>query len=353
MPINTDEYSYEDEDIVNIENAIRNNFITTDADLDEETRKAFETEFEQSLSSFDNTLPKKKRGRKPKDYKPIEDDDIGDVKIFIPSSYKNNYNATATMNYLKTHPDPIYNPLSVQEEIDILTEWLPKDIEHLKYLLFCHHIKLVYSLAGKHYKHTNEFDDMVSRGYEGLRHALNHFDFSRSLIAKKLPKGVSKIKFSTYATFWINKYIIWEFYNDALNVAQKNISLDKVASDGGESGVENSSGTALDNYITTKLDTVNYRSPVKSVMTQVSCNFANEVIQHIYSYIENDNKSEFEKYDYEIFYRIFNENDSVKNISSDMNLSVSYVNKRKSDILNKVRNMLSYKYGINSIDDIF
>lgn len=350
MPINSDEYSFDDDNILNVYNKISNNSITTNVDLDDETRKALDLEFEDYLEI---EQPKKKRGRKPKNAKPeSSDDELADIKLFIPSNYKNNHHTTKTINFLKTHPDPLFNPLTKEQEIEILNEWLDKDIDHLKYLLFCHHVKLVYSIAGQHFRKTNEFDDMVSRGYEGLVYAVNRFDFNRCLIAKKVPKGETRIKFSTYATFWIKKYVIWEFYKDSLNLSQKNISLDKVVSDGSSDG-ENGSAT-LENYISSKVVDTRYgNNSIKSVQYQVSCDFANEVIGNIYSYIENNPDKNFEKHDSVIFYRIFNENDTVKEISSDMNLSIAYINKRKTDIVRKVRDMLEIKYGITSINDIF
>lgn len=347
MVVNSDEYSFEDDNILNIFNAIKNNAISANIDLDEDSKASLDEEFENYIDDIEK--PKKKRGRKPKNAssETNAEEDFSNVQLFIPASCKNNARTTAVINYLKTNPNPEFKSLTVEDEIEILNKWLKKDKQHLEYLLFCHHVRLVYAIAGKYFKKTNEFDDMVSRGYEGLMWAIKNFDFTRALNSK----SKKKIKFSTYATFWIKKYVIWEFYKDSLNVSQKNVSIDKSVSDGDEESESNSA--SLENYLAAHLNTSIYRNTIKPIDYQISCNFANELIGNIYDFIETNPNRNFEKYDSEIFYRIFNENDTIKEISADMNLSVSYVNKRKSDIIKKIRDMLAEKYGITSIHDIF
>lgn len=347
MVVNSDEYSFEDDNILNIFNAIKNNAISANIDLDEETKTSLDEEFEDYIDDIEEK-PKKKRGRKPKNAsKEINnEDDFSNVQLFIPASCKNNARTTAVINYLKTNPSPEFKSLTVEDEIEILNKWLNKDKQHLEYLLFCHHVRLVYAIAGNYFKKTNEFDEMVSRGYEGLMCAIKNFNFDRALNSN----SKKKIKFSTYATFWIKKYVVWEFYKDSLNISQKNVSIDKVIS---ETDDIESNSASLENYLVTHLDTSIYRNTVKPVDYQISCNFANELIGNIYDFIETNPNQNFEKYDSEIFYRIFNENDTIKEISSDMNLSVSYVNKRKSDIIKKIKDMLKEQYGITSIHDIF
>jgi DNA-directed RNA polymerase specialized sigma subunit len=348
MKLNSDEFSYDDDIILNTYNRLVNNDISTDVEIDDEVREAFNAEFEDSISDYVvdvNETKHRKRRRKNTTLQNTDADEI-DVTLFHPNNFRNNYNVTSIINYLKLNPDPIFKPLSVQEEIEIINEYLNTDLEHLKYLLFCHHIRLVFSIAGKYFTKTNEFDEMVSRGYEGLFHAINNFDFSRCLTTDH-PK---RIKFSTYATFWIRKYVVWEFCKDSLNIAQKNISLDKVAFDG-QTDDENGS-TILENYISNRLDDVNYKVDT-SLDQQIYCNFANELIDNIHGYIQTNKHNEFEEHDYEIFYRIFHSNDSIKDISSDMNLSVNYVNNRKSKIVNHIKSMLKTEYGISNIHDIF
>lgn len=328
---NSDEFSFDDDIITNTYNRLKNNDISTDADIDDDLRDwLLEESLDDGLCDVEDNFT-------------ATIDDKTD-NLFVASPLRNNRNTTRVINYLKQHPNPLFDPLTTNDEIRILNKYLKTDLEHLKYLLFCHHIRLVFSIAGNYFKRTNEFDEMVSRGYDGLMQAINNFDFKRCLITNH-PK---KIKFSTYATFWIRKYVIWEFAKDSINLTQKNISLDKVISDGSVDG-ENGS-TTLENYLSTKAIT---ESTNNSVDKQVSCIFARELIDDIHNYIYTNTKQKFEQYDYEIFRRIFYENNSIKDISSDMNLSVNYVNSRKYKIIHQIKDMLHQQYGITNIYDIF
>lgn len=64
------------------------------------------------------------------------------------------------------------------------------------------HKKLVYSIALSYQKPGILLDDLVQEGYIGLMEAQKHFDTTK------------QVQFSTYAVFWIKKYILLALQNE-------------------------------------------------------------------------------------------------------------------------------------------
>lgn len=97
------------------------------------------------------------------------------------------------------------------KEIELLT---PEEEKTASYeTLFYHNLRLVLSIA---YEYRNAssvpFDDLFQSGCEGLAYAA---------------KGYNKQnRFSTYATFWIKKYILRELNKDHIQSVPLNISED-------------------------------------------------------------------------------------------------------------------------------
>lgn len=74
-------------------------------------------------------------------------------------------------------------------------------------------------MAKKYCKATRDFDDMISRCFEGLAIASKRFDFSKN------------IKFSTYATSWIMKYALLEFEGNKNKLIRESVSLNSVVNE--------------------------------------------------------------------------------------------------------------------------
>ena len=86
------------------------------------------------------------------------------------------------MSYLLTFKNKVDN-----EEIKSLYD----EVIKVRNKIWNHNIRLVTSIAKKHYTNEPDFDDYVSEGQRGLEIAIDRYDVTR------------KYKFSTYATRWI------------------------------------------------------------------------------------------------------------------------------------------------------
>lgn len=278
-----------------------------------------------------------KRGRpSKKNNDSIEKTDLTkmneDSGLFIANPLYGNENVTKMINQLKASADQ-YKIQTKKEEREMINKYRYSDPDKLKQLLIMHNLKLVMNLAKKYFKKTQNFDDMVFRGINGLAIAADRFDLDKN------------IKFCTYAYMWIFKYITQEFYDPNVNMSQTMLSMD--APIGNDDGDNDSS---LDNIITNHIDTSITNQSIHSIESELSSNEMVDIVGNIRSYVKNDPK--FEKTDYEIFSRLMENGQSVKDASVEMNLSSQYINKRKRIILNNVKDMLKDKYHIESFQDL-
>lgn len=278
-----------------------------------------------------------KRGRpSKKNNDSIEKTDLTEMNedsgLFIANPLYGNENVTKMINQLKASADQ-YKIQTKKEEREMINKYRYSDPDKLKQLLIMHNLKLVMNLAKKYFKKTQNFDDMVFRGINGLAIAADRFDLDKN------------IKFCTYAYMWIFKYITQEFYDPNVNMSQTMLSMD--APIGNDDGDNDSS---LDNIITNHIDTSITNQSIHSIESELSSNEMVDIVGNIRSYVKNDPK--FEKTDYEIFSRLMENGQSVKDASVEMNLSSQYINKRKRIILNNVKDMLKDKYHIESFQDL-
>lgn len=278
-----------------------------------------------------------KRGRpSKKNNDSIEKTDLTEMNedsgLFIANPLYGNENVTKMINQLKASADQ-YKIQTKKEEREMINKYRYSDPDKLKQLLIMHNLKLVMNLAKKYFKKTQNFDDMVFRGINGLAIAADRFDLDKN------------IKFCTYAYMWIFKYITQEFYDPNVNMSQAMLSMD--APIGNDDGDNDSS---LDNIITNHIDTSITNQSIHSIESELSSNEMVDIVGNIKSYVKNDPK--FEKTDYEIFSRLMENGQSVKDASVEMNLSSQYINKRKRIILNNVKDMLKDKYHIESFQDL-
>ena len=85
--------------------------------------------------------------------------------------------------------------------------------EEISRLLILHNTRLVFWVAKKYYSKTNDFDELLAKGFYGLVEAAGKFDINRGT------------KFSTYATSWIKKEILKEFSTKEIKKGIKMVHL--------------------------------------------------------------------------------------------------------------------------------
>ena len=274
----------------------------------------------------------------------FEESDLDDSKSGIKeisgvsgySALKNNESTTRLIKILKQSSIQ-YKTLSKSEERELIQKYLSEGkTDELKQLLILHNVRAVFNIAKKYAMRTKSFDDMVAEGFRGLCIAAERFDFSRD------------IKFITFAYPWIFKYVVKEFYDAyETQIANKAISLNTGVTD---HGLDNdNTKTTVENFIDTNVDP-SYQNAILPIESQIENSEAKDIIHGIYDYLKTDN---FEKHDFEIFKKHFENGESIRSISVDLDMKISDVNKRKSFIVNKLKSFIKDTYDITSAAEIF
>ena len=75
------------------------------------------------------------------------------------------------------------------------------DRDRLNHLLFMHNIRIVFNMAKTYMSKTNDYDSLVQNGMQGLAEAARRFKVDKN------------IKFCTYATIWVKKYMTMYYYS--------------------------------------------------------------------------------------------------------------------------------------------
>lgn len=244
---------------------------------------------------------------------------------------KNNESSTTLLNELK-QSEKQYPVLSKAEEQALIDKYKDTDDAKLRKLLVMHNLRCVFSVAKKYMYTCKSFDDMIGRGLEGLCEAARRFDVNRG------------IKFITYAQPWVFKYVIYEYYDHGHKIDAASISIDKpIAND--------ETGACIDNFVNSMVDkTYNVKSMSGDIDESIQDYSRKEIVQKLMTYISDDKK--FSKLDREIFKRNLLDNDSLKQISADMSVSVGTANKQKKYILQEMQVFLKKNFGILSFNDI-
>ena len=109
-----------------------------------------------------------------------------------------------------------YRPLTKAEEQEIIANNSP---DVARELLIKHNIRLVFNLAKKYAPTSMDFDELIGRGLEGLCYAAKKFDLKRN------------IKFITYATPLVFKFILKEYSDKDVATSRTGIPLDRTVKD--------------------------------------------------------------------------------------------------------------------------
>lgn len=257
------------------------------------------------------------------------------VNSKLPQDY---YDALKTFQEI-ANKYPLLNKVEERALIDKFKENRPV----LNSLLFKHNIRLVMNLARKYVNRSNSPADLLMNGAKGLMIATEKFDVDKN------------IKFNTYATSWIFKYIVSEFYSRSPIVGVNAISLNNMLKMSGD----NNGKEFIDILVNDQNDYDNSRSASMYYNRSTNDPGPKE------NYIENENrvivddiikmiqeKSDFLDIDNDIIYNnLLSKNLSISEISSKNNSTVAFTNKRRRHILNEFKNILSYKYNINKFSE--
>lgn len=250
----------------------------------------------------------------------------------MESTIRGNQNTTDLCNRLKNAQEQ-YPALNKQQEQALIAEF-KHDREKLNKLLFMHNIRAVFSIAKKYVSKTNDFDGLVQDGMVGLAEAVKRFDVDKD------------VKFITYATIWIRKYILMNFYGKSVEVDRRSTSLNLKLDNNIKSN--NGNEVTFENFINEFIDPCCYKP--KTINEELSSNEQIDICKNLISKMNND--TSLSATDKSVFIDIYYNRKKPSEVAEEYNLSSGYIADVRKRILTKFRNILHDEYNVNSYSDV-
>lgn len=245
---------------------------------------------------------------------------------------RDNTNTTKLCNELKAAAQQ-YPTLSKQEERALIKKY-KHDRETLNKLLFMHNIRIVFNCAKKYIAKTNDFDNLVQEGMYGLSIAASRFDINKN------------VKFITYATIWVLKYMKATFYGKQVEVDKRSMSLNVALDTNLKSN--NGNETTFENYVNEYIDPSSYQP--KNIVEEISSNEQIDICTKLMKHMKND--TSLSSTDKNVFYDLFYNREKPRDIADKYSLKMSDVNDIKKKILAKFKDVLHTDYSIDSYSDL-
>jgi RNA polymerase sigma factor (sigma-70 family) len=233
-----------------------------------------------------------------------------------------------------------YPILTYEEERQML--WDNRDNrKEIARLLFMHNIRLVFDCCKKYARKTRDFDEMVARSFQGLSEASERFD----------PEFGTK--FSTYAYPWIAKFARQEFQTKEIKKGVTLVSLDAKLDETNHTTFQKESPDFMDIVSLASQDYWSGSSRLSTPLSDIYESEAKEIKENIYSYVKTNPNLSAEEID--VFTRLFQDGQKIKEISFETGLSAFQINKRKDKVIKTVKFMLKQKYGLeeDEMEDFF
>lgn len=243
-----------------------------------------------------------------------------------------NQNTTDLCNRLKA-AEKQYPTLSKAEEKALIKKY-KKDRDTLNKLLFMHNIRIVFNIAKKYVAKTNDFDSLVQDGMLGLGEAVRRFDIKKD------------IKFITYATIWVRKYILMNFYGKQVEVDKRSSSLNAAIDNSLKSN--NGNEVTFENFVNDYIDPSCYQP--KSITEEISSLEQSDICKNLLNHMNND--TSLSSTDKSVFIDLFYNREKPRDIADKYKISMPEVNDIKKKILGMFKNILHTEYDVNSYADV-
>lgn len=245
-----------------------------------------------------------------------------------------NQNTTKLINQLKASSTQ-YPVLNKKQEREMI-EQNRNNRDRLNFLLFMHNIRTVFNQAKAYVSKTNDFDALVQNGMMGLGEAARRFDIDRD------------IKFCTYATIWVKKYMSMPYYTAQFKLDMKTVSMNSPTL--AASADENlSAEDTFENYIQSYLEpSVDFGN--RPIESELSANEQSEICEKLYSRLEAD--SSLSAVDKAVFTDLFIEREKTRDVAEKYNLDQTAISEIKHRILRKFKDILKREYDITSYSDL-
>ena len=247
---------------------------------------------------------------------------------------RGNQNTTKLINELKKATKQ-YPTLSKKQEEELIAK-NKHDRKKLNNLLFMHNIRLVFNIAKKYMSKTDDFDSMVQNGMLGLAIAASNFDISRG------------VKFITYATPWVRKKVLEQFYCRANEVIKRTVSLNAPSLASGSKSHDNDNPD-LESYVNDYIDPS--AMSIKSFHEQLSASEQSKLCADLYSSLDEDNElTDVQK---KMFIDMMYNKDRAKDIQRKYKVTTKEMSELRDKVLAKMKACLESKHGIHSFSDIY
>lgn len=254
------------------------------------------------------------------------------------SSYiLNNQSTSVLIKNLEADTTGKYKILNKKEEKELI-EKFKDNRDTLNRELINHNIRLVFSICKKYATKIDDFDDLVMRGMYGLVLAAQRFNIN------------ADVKFCTYATWWIRKFVLAPFYDHYNNeIKTFSVELDSEISANAFKSNSNSKSTSYLDIIENKLSP-DYKNPVKEIDDDLLAFDYKTIVENI---TEDVNSSPILSATDKMIYQLyFVENYSIKEISAQIGIENNIVYGCKKKVNSFIKDTLKTKYNISKFADI-
>lgn len=239
-----------------------------------------------------------------------------------------------------------YPLLNKKEERELIEKY-KNNRDELNKMLFNHNIRIVMNISRKYLQQAQNPADLLMNGAKGLMIAADKFDIDRG------------IKFNTYATNWVFKYVIAMFYSKSPVTGVNAVSLNSMidSKNGSKEYIDNLTANGEDDpsstsglYDEVSQDYLNKHSVVGSPAAEYKTHEYSDIISHVIDELKKQDK--FGKLDQDIIFENIMGGVPISQISAKNNTTNVEVNKRKHRILSDMKSILSSKYKVNNLIDV-
>ena len=247
---------------------------------------------------------------------------------------KENQNTTKLIAELNSLVEK-YPALNKKQE-RALIETYRNDRETLNKLLFNHNVRLVFTIAKKYVSKTNSFDDLVQNGFVGLAKATQWFDIDRD------------IKFITYASQWVRKYILSEIYGRVADLDRATFSMNTPISYSSSSKNDGDGSSTIENLIHDSIEPSMRAKDGNEECYAAECKDIYDTLTTSVSL-----STELSANEKSMFTDLFYNQEKVKNIATKYNVDNKTVLAVKHKLIDYCKTVLREKLGIQSVKEIF
>lgn len=243
-----------------------------------------------------------------------------------------NQNITDLCNKLKSAQ--VQYPILTKKQERELIEKHRNNRDELNKLLFMHNIRAVFNIAKHYVSKTKDFDGLVQDGMVGLAEAARRFDLNKD------------IKFVTYATFWIRKYILQNFYGKQVEVEMRSMSLNTKLDS--HSKQKDGQVGSFDSFVNDYIDpTCCQQQELEDIL---STNEAVVICRNIVSALNNDQS--LSALDKVVLRDVLCNAEKPKDVAHKHKFTLADVSKAKKRIIQKLKDMLQFDYGVMQYSDL-